>query len=74
MNEQIVIGIIITALYFTIGMIIAKLSEVEDDKQIWVAILWPIPVVILLLFGIFAVLIITWQLIKTLYKTISKGE
>ena len=74
MSEQIVIGILITALYFAIGMIIGKLSELDDDKLIWFAIIWPIPVVVLLLFGIFAIFMITYDIIKTLYKTIIKGE
>lgn len=74
MSEQIVIGILITALYFAIGMIIGKLSELDDDKLIWFAIIWPIPVVVLLLFGVFAIFIITYDLIKTLYMTIMKGE
>lgn len=74
MSEQIVIGILITALYFVIGMIIGKLSELDDDKLIWFAIIWPIPVVVLLLFGVFAIFIITYDLIKTLYVTIVKGE
>lgn len=74
MREQIVIGILITALYFAIGMIIGKLSELDDDKLIWFAIIWPIPVVVLLLFGIFAILMITYDLIKTLYMTIMKGK
>lgn len=74
MSEQIVIGILITALYFAIGMIIGKLSELDDDKLIWFAIIWPIPVVVLLLFGIFAIFMITYDIIKTFYKTIIKGE
>lgn len=74
MNEQIVIGILITALYFAIGMIIGKLSGLDDDKLIWFAIIWPIPVVVLLLFGVFAIFSITYDLIKTLYMTIMKGE
>ena len=74
MNEPIVIGILITALYFAIGMIIGKLSELDDDKLIWFAIIWPIPVVVLLLFGIFAIFMIAYDIIKTLYKTIIKGE
>ena len=74
MSEQIVIGILITALYFVIGMIIGKLSELDDDKLIWFAIIWPIPVVVLLLFGVFAILMITYDLIKTLYMTIMKGK
>ena len=74
MNEPIVIGILITALYFAIGMIIGKLSELDDDKLIWFAIIWPIPVVVLLLFGVFAIFMITYDLIKTLYITIMKGE
>ena len=74
MSEQIVIGILITALYFVIGMIIGKLSELDDDKLIWFAIIWPIPVAVLLLFGVFAIFIITYDLIKTLYMTIVKGE
>ena len=74
MNEQIVIGILITALYFSIGMVIGKLSEIDDDKLIWFAIIWPIPVAVLLLFGVFAIFIITYDLIKTLYMTIMKGK
>ena len=74
MREQIVIGILITALYFAIGMIIGKLSELDDDKLIWFAIIWPIPVAVLLLFGIFAIFMIIYDLIKTFYKTIMKGE
>ena len=74
MSEQIVIGILITALYFAIGMIIGKLSELDDDKLIWFAIIWPIPVVVLLLFGIFAIFMITYDIIKTLYETIMKGK
>lgn len=74
MSEQIVIGILITALYFAIGMIIGKLSELDDDKLIWFAIIWPIPVVVLLLFGVFAIFMITYDIIKTLYKTIMKGK
>lgn len=74
MSEQIVIGILITALYFAIGMIIGKLSELDDDKLIWFAIIWPIPVVILLMFGVYAIFMITYDLIKTLYMTIMKGE
>ena len=74
MSEQIVIGILITALYFAIGMIIGKLSELDDDKLIWFAIIWPIPVAALLLLGVFAIFMITYDLIKTLYMTIMKGE
>lgn len=74
MSEQIVIGILITALYFAIGMIIGKLSKLDDDKLIWFAIIWPIPVTVLLLFGVYAIFGITYELIKTLYMTIMKGE
>lgn len=74
MSEQIVTGILITTLYFVIGMIIGKLSELDDDKLIWFAIIWPIPVAVLLLFGVFAIFMITYDLIKTLYTAIMKGE
>lgn len=74
MNEQIVIGILITALYFVVGMIIGKLSELDDDKLIWFAIIWPIHVAVLILFGVFAIFMITYDLIKTLYTAIMKGE
>lgn len=74
MSELIVTGILITVLYFAIGMVIGKLSELDDDKLIWFAIIWPIPVAVLLLFGVFAIFIITYDLIKTLYMTIMKGE
>lgn len=74
MSEQIVIGILITALYFVIGMIIGKLSKLDDDKLIWFAIIWPIPVAVLLLFGVFAIFMVTYDLIKTLYTAIMKGE
>lgn len=72
--DELIIGIILAALYFTIGMIIGNLCDLEDDKLVWFAILWPVPVVVTLLFGVFAIIVITWQLIKTLYKTIMKGD
>lgn len=74
MSELIVTGILITVLYFAIGMVIGKLSELDDDKLIWFAIIWPIPVAVLLLFGVFAIFMITYDLIKTLYTAIMKGE
>lgn len=74
MTNEVVIGLWLTALYFTIGMILGKLFDMRDDHIIWMALFWPIPVVVTLLFGMFAIIVITFELIKLLVKTIVKGE
>lgn len=69
---DILIGVFITLVYLAFGVFIDALSrENENDFSIWTAILWPIPVG-LVLFMIF-VIVIPERLAKIIRNRTRKG-